>query len=98
MKKPYALMLAAFIALEGCATAPKMNNLSVGMTKQDVVSILGQPDSCASPGSGLELLHYRLSTTFEHRIDQITNVYFVRMVNGKVESYGQVDDVNIKNR
>jgi outer membrane protein assembly factor BamE (lipoprotein component of BamABCDE complex) len=45
MKILHTLMLAGLIAFTGCmgATAPKMNRLSVGMTKQEVVSVMGRP-------------------------------------------------------
>lgn len=87
MKILHTLMVAGVIALAGCATAPRMNRLNVGMTKQEVVSVLGQPASTAAPGGGVEILRFRL-----HDIDGITEEYFVRMVNGKVEAYGKMGD------
>lgn len=108
MKILHTLILVAAICLAGCATAPKMNRLSVGMTKQEVVSVMGQPTSTAAPGSGVELLRYRLSPTSDHALYGVTEEYFVRLVNGKVESYGKMGDfdstkdptlnLNIKNR
>jgi hypothetical protein len=108
MKILHSLILAGVIALAGCATAPKMNRLSVGMTKQEVVSTMGQPASTAAPGGGVEILRYRLSPTSDHAFYGITEEYFVRLVNGKVDSYGKMGDfdstkdptlnLNIKNR
>lgn len=91
MKSIHALLLASIIALGGCATAPKMNRLSVGMAKQEVVSAMGQPVSTAAPGGGIEILRYELQNT-----DQVwwggRTPYFVRLVNGKVDSYGRLGD------
>ncbi len=99
-------MLAGVIALAGCATAPKMNRLSLGMTKQEVVSVMGRPDSTSAPGDGVELLRYQLSPQGGPIIHLITEEYVVKMVNGKVVTYGKTREVdkdptlnlNIKNR
>ncbi len=68
-----------------------MNRLSVGMAKQEVVSAMGQPVSTAAPGGGIEILRYELQNT-----DQVwwggRTPYFVRLVNGKVDSYGRLGD------
>ena len=58
MKITYLLILVVFLA--GCATTPeKMNRLSVGMTKSEVLDAMGKPSSTASPGKGVEFLRYR---------------------------------------
>lgn len=88
MKILHTLMMAAVIALAGCVTRPaSMNRLSVGMTKQEVVSVMGQPDSTAATGGGIEILRFRLTD-----FNGITEEYFVRMVSGKVDSYGKMGD------
>jgi hypothetical protein len=69
-----------------------MNQLRVGMTKSEVTSILGSPNSTASPGGGVEILRYNLSTTPEDAQRGITDPYFVRLVNGRVESFGKMGD------
>ena len=108
MRAIHILTLAALLAVAGCATASKMNQLSIGMAKQEVISVMGSPASTASPGSGVELLRYRLSPTDDHAFHGITEEYFVRLANGKVDSYGKMGDfdstkaptlnLNIKNR
>ena len=99
MKITYLLILVVFLA--GCATTPeKMNRLSVGMTKSEVLDAMGKPSSTASPGKGVETLRYRefyANTT-----------YFVRLIDGMVDSYGEMSDfdstkdptleLNIKNQ
>ena len=109
MKILHTLMMAGFIALAGCSTASKMNSLHVGMTKQEVVSVMGQPSNTAAPGGGVEILRYHLSpTSWPDNDYATTKEYFVRLVNGKAASYGKMGDfdstkdptlnVNIKNR
>jgi hypothetical protein len=95
MKILQTLMLAALIALTGCwgATAPKMNRLSVGMTKQEVVSVMGRPDSTSTLDNGVELLHYKLSPQGGPFMNLVTDEYAVKMVNGKVVSYGKMSEL-----
>ena len=102
------VLILAGLVLAGCATAPKMNRLNVGMTKKEVISALGKPSSTAAPGGGVELLRYRLSPTGDHAFYGRTEEYFVKLVNGTVSSYGKMGDfdstkdptldLNIKNR
>lgn len=88
------LIAAAFISIamvSGCATAYKMNQISIGMMKQQVVEILGPPVSISAK-SGVEYLNYRFSETDAQARAYVTTPYFVRLVNGKVESYGRLGD------
>ena len=93
MKTTPSLLLATVLVFSGCATAPKMNYLSVGMTKQEVFSILGQPSSTAAPGNGVEVLRYELATRDAY-YNLVPNEYFVKLINGRVDSYGKMGDFN----
>jgi len=84
-------MVVAAILTTGCATAHKMNSVSIGMTKQEVISVLGPPTS-TSAKEGVEYLNYRFSETDDHAFYGITSPYFVRIINGKVDSYGRLGD------
>jgi len=57
------------------------------MTKQEVVSVLGEPESTAASGRGVEILRYHLfnPNANRNRLEE----YFVRLVNGRVDSYGR---------
>ena len=85
--------LIALCVLAGCS-APghvrpsKTNRLSIGMAKQDVVSVMGQPMSTAAPGHRVEVLRYRLYDAVWGDYGE----YFVKIVDGKVDSYGKVGD------
>lgn len=84
-------MVVAAVLTTGCATAHKMNRVSIGMTKQEVISVLGPPIS-TSAKEGVEYLHYRFSDTDDDAFYGITTPYFVRIINGKVDSYGRLGD------
>jgi hypothetical protein len=95
MKILHTLMLAGAIAVAGCATAPKMNRLSLGMTKQQVITAMGRPDSTTAPGDGVELLHYKLCTQGGPIMDLVTTEdYCVKMVKGEVVSYGKLRELD----
>ena len=96
--------IAILVLFTGCVTwVSSMNQVSDGMTKKDVISILGNPVSTASPGYGVEILRYRLDHAFVGWEE-----YYVKLVDGKVDSYGKMGDfdstkdptlnLNIKNR
>ena len=92
MKILSTLILASVMVIAGCATAHKMNRLSLGMTKQEVISVMGRPTSTASPGKGQEILRYNLSATADDAYYGITDEYYVRLINGIVNSYGRMGD------
>ena len=82
--------LAAILILNfytGCVTwASNMNKISEGMTKRDVVAILGNPESTASPGHGVQILRYNLA------IPGNWQEHYVKLIDGKVDSYGKIGD------
>ena len=84
-------VLMAIALLAGCATAHKMNQIAIGMTKQQVIEVLGPPVS-TSAKSGVEYLNYSFSETDDQAFYGVTSPYFVRIVDGKVESYGRLGD------
>lgn len=61
------------------------------MTKEQAIQIMGKPDS-VSATSSTEYLNYRLSETNDHAFYGITTPYFVRIIEGKVESFGRLGD------
>lgn len=88
-----AIFLALFISLVsvGCATAHKMNNISIGMTKNQVIETLGKPSS-TSAKEGVEFLSYRFSETDDDAFMGYSTRFFVRIIEGKVDSYGRLGD------
>ena len=68
----------------------KMNDIEVGMTKQQVIQIMGQPGS-TSAINNIMYLNYSLHE-WNHPAGRETTAYFVRLIDGKVESYGKMGD------
>lgn len=82
-----AAILSCFlaVALAGCvSSSAKLNNVRNGMTKADVVALLGPPDSTRAHAN-TEYLTYYLSNDSSVR----EQPYMVRLVDAKVESFGR---------
>jgi len=71
-----------------------MNRLSVGMTKQEVIGAMGEPQSSAAPGGGIEMLRYHLADNSDAALLGNYTEYYVKLVEGKVDSYGRMGDFN----
>lgn len=74
----------------GSLVKPDFDRISVGMNKGQVISTLGKPDE-TSATSGTEYLKYGWDNPFDGIVGPV-EWYFVRFVNGKVDSYGKVGD------
>ena len=87
MKNLCSLLTVVFLALllSCCSPASKMINLSVGMTKEEVVQSIGKPNS-AEFNDGKEYLYYAMT---ELPLDAAISRYAVILVDGKVVSYGR---------
>ncbi len=82
--------LIAFLLI-GCATSHKINSVQLGMTKEEVVAAIGKPVS-VSAKDGTEYLNYQFSETDDQAFYGLTTPYYVRLVNGAVDSYGRMGD------
>ncbi len=96
MKKLLAVLLS--LGFVGCATTPNLSNVSLGMTKAEVIKSLGNPSS-VSAIDNVEYLKYTCSDSPAATMlfgvpgcNYRSHEQFVRLVNGKVESYGKVGD------
>ena len=91
--KKILVSTVVMLLMSGCAGTPKMNRLSVGMTKGEVISVMGrEPDSTSAQG-GVEYMSYLLWRDFwDRRPGDYSDRFFVRLINGKVESYGKIGD------
>jgi Prokaryotic membrane lipoprotein lipid attachment site len=80
----YISLFGLALVLASCAiTGGRMNQISAGMSKAEVIHTLGTPRSSGGRDK-IEVLHYRDDNGF-----WLYDYYFVRLVDGKVESYGQ---------
>jgi hypothetical protein len=82
------LVIAGFIL--GCAgSAKKLNNVKLGMTRAEVVEVMGEPNYISSR-ENVELLNYKLTS-----YSIFTDEYFVRLRDGKVDLFGQRGDFGV---
>lgn len=83
--------LIALIFLCGCATSGRIARLNLGMNKSEVISALGKPVSISAKDN-TEYLNYRFSETNHDANWGIASPYFVRLIDGKVDSFGRTGD------
>lgn len=90
------LLLVAFLFAGCVASASKIGQLSIGMTKSQVVEILGQPKSVSARSDGTELLRYELSGRNAPLLNpngkNFSDGYTVQFHSGKVVAYGRDDE------
>jgi len=85
------LPVTLLFLLIGCAgTTQKMNLVSLGMSKDQVIGILGSPRSSAG-SAGVEVLRYALISKVNDVVGH-EEYYFVALKNGQVQSYGRWGD------
>jgi SmpA / OmlA family len=88
MRYVMVLLFLSLTVLAGCATfSEKMNELSIGMTKEQVIEVLGQPAS-TSAKDNLQYMKYK----FRRDNQLLPPQHFVRLVDGKVDAYGRIGD------
>ena len=80
------LVLAAAL-LVGCAS--RMNQVKLGMTKDQVISAVGAPSS-TSAMDNTEYLKYQLCSDWI-----FTDRYYIRLTDGKVDAFGRMGDFNL---
>jgi len=83
-------MALVALCLSGCATASRMNRVSLGLTKSEVVAKMGTPASTAAKDN-TEYLIYMLAPRGGAYARE-TYPYFVRLRGGKVDAYGLQGD------
>lgn len=88
MQARFAAALCSCIAVAsaGCvATSAKLQHVRVGMNRQDVVTVLGQPASTRAQSRTEYLTYY-----FNDRTGPGAGPYLVRLVDSRVESFGRM--------
>lgn len=94
MRKLGVIVFAALLA--GCmamihGTADQLDKISVGMSRADVVKVLGPPKTVSANG-GVEYLQYRWVKTVIATDANWPDDYYVAVKNGKVSAYGRKGD------
>lgn len=88
----FTFVLFTFLLVSCVGTSAKLNKVSLGMTKSEVVEAIGTPDSVSAQGN-IEYLIYHWASpkqliADENNLDQ----FFIRLTNGLVDAYGEKGD------
>jgi len=85
------LTILITIGLAGCmpTTLDKMNKVSLGMSKQEVIAAIGSPTETRAT-EGVEYLMYHLRVDTDVRTSK--KPYFVQLEKGRVTAYGKMGD------
>ena len=83
-----ALLVVPIVAMLGCTIRPNFEMISVGWSKEQVRAALGKPDTIATQGK-TEYWNYK--ETWDMGV-QLRGWWFVRFIDGKVESFGAKGD------
>ncbi len=86
--KRIASLLTALVIMCGCATSSDwLNRINLGMTKQEVIQQIGPAHTTAAQGN-VEILTYWMDREQRGGKEE----YYIRLVGGKVESFGHKGD------
>ena len=80
------------VLLSGCvAKAGRTSRVNQGMSKQEVIAVMGAPVSVSTHGSS-QYFNYSVCDTENQTLNGIMRPYVVRLIDGRVESYGTTGD------
>ena len=85
------------LMLLGCSGMTNLNKISIGMTKQQVIEELGNPDSVSANESQEVLIYNFWKEFWDREPGQYSERYFVTLKSNKVVSYGKAGD-QVNNR
>jgi hypothetical protein len=71
-------------------SATKLNGIRVGMSREEVLSILGRPDSMSAQANVVYLTYYLLNTGSDFERHE---PYMIHLVNDRVESFGRFSEL-----
>ena len=74
------------LVVAACISATRTERLRVGMTKAEALAVMGRPVSFGADKQS-EVMYYRLT---EGDLGAHIHTYFVRLADGKVESFGRL--------
>ena len=84
------------VLLAGCVTTSTLDKVRYGMTESEVTALIGPPESSTySPGRNCSI--YVITKDFWSRTPwSLTDRYSVCYIDGKVEKFGKIDQVEVK--
>ena len=93
MRLPYLTLCLTCLTfwLSGCSSGPsRIESVTEGMTKAEVVAVLGEPRH-VSPVAGSDFLTYKVWRSFWRRAPgNYTDIHYVKFTNGRVVQYGDI--------
>ena len=94
------ISLAVFllVTIVACASSGKTVKVQVGMTKPELIDAIGDADSASAQGSTEVLSYYLCYSNCAALImeNRGRNWYYVRLIDGRVDSYGNNEAFGIK--
>jgi hypothetical protein len=81
MMRKWILWIALVVLLSGCSPWIGMHHIELGMTKAEVMQQMGSPSNASGSGNEEYLWYIPINRFWER--------YYVHLVSGKVEAYGQ---------
>jgi hypothetical protein len=82
MMRKWILWMVLVVLVSGCSPWIGMYKIELGMSKPEVIQQMGKPSNASGKGNE-EYLWYTPANRFWER-------YYVHLIDGKVESYGQL--------
>ena len=96
----HILSLCVVVLFAGCVVLPSkrvsFNDIKIGMPRDEAVKILGKPHRTSAKGN-LESLYYNESALYIGvfgigKVKEKNHQYELRLVDGKVESFGKLGE------
>jgi len=79
------IIILIVVLLVGCATSSRMNKVNIGMSKSEILSVMGTPTSKSAEGNK-EVLKYKLYGGGKGVMSP--RIYHIVLENDKVVSFG----------
>jgi SmpA / OmlA family len=97
MKRAFAALLLTLpvtLSVSGCLYGESMEKIHAGMTREEVVATLGQPEGTSNT-AGRECARYTVTKDFMSRVPwNMSDPYYVCYTDGKVETFGRASVAN----
>ncbi|MDI6403030.1 DUF3192 domain-containing protein [Balneolaceae bacterium ANBcel3] len=95
----YLLLLLTLLFVCSCSNTHKLQNLSLDMSKEEVVKIMGSPDSARGAiknryDQTIEVWEYLLYKTTEDRAENRTTAYWMFFCDDVLVQWGEAGDWN----
>jgi hypothetical protein len=89
------MIIVGFMLIAGCASAPekKMNYLKVGMSKAEVINVMGEPDATKARENLENLVYINEGTIWTWGVPEPRQEYWIILRNGTLVEFGRAEDI-----